>query len=94
MNEIKTATLELSDRDEPIVLTNINILQAMAADDPSENHNTKNWYIGYGDYDYGLKWIVARAAEHATGESVSSRKFHTDSAKEVVEELGFNIVER
>jgi hypothetical protein len=93
VTEINEAILQLSEDTEPIAINNIDILEVMAATDPEINRGSKTWYIKYGDVDYPLKWVVARAAENFRDQSVDSRQFHTDDAKDIITELGFEIVE-
>jgi transcription initiation factor IIE alpha subunit len=94
MTEIKQTVLELSDDIEPVAINNIDVIDVMAATDPEKNRGAKTWYIKYGDVDYPLKWVVARAAENSCDHSVDSRQFHTDYAKKVATELGFEVKER
>lgn len=94
MTKIQESVLHLSEDTKPVVLNNIDILEVMAATNPEKNQGAKTWYIECGDVDYPLKWVVARAAENSRGQSVDSRQFHTEDAKNVVAELGFEIIER
>ena len=94
MTKIKEYILQLSEDAEPIAINNIDVLEVMAATDPEKNDGARNWYIKYGDVDYPLKWVIARAAENTRGQPVDSRQFHTDDAKDLVTELGFEVIER
>lgn len=87
MTEITAATIEWPNLDEPIAVTNVDILAAMAETDPNETHGTKNWYVSYGGHDYPLKHIVGRAIAHETG--TERREGHTRRCADLVEELGF-----
>lgn len=94
MTEIRETIFKLPGGKGDTVINNIHLLKALAAEHPDENRSAKNWYLQYGDFDYPLKWAVARAAENATGESVDRGRFHTDDARRVAKELGFEIVEK
>lgn len=94
MTEVKEALLSVSERDKPIIINNVEMLKAMAAADPDENRGAESWYVRYENVDYPLKWAVAKAAEFSLGKSVNRRSFHTDDAKEVASDLGFEITKR
>ncbi|WP_226005984.1 hypothetical protein [Natrinema salinisoli] len=90
MVDITTSTISWKSIDEPIEVTNIDVLAAMAETDPNENHGTKHWYVSYGGHDYPLKHIVGRAIAHATG--TERREPHTNRGVKLVEELGFTTI--
>ncbi|MFA1612165.1 hypothetical protein [Halobellus rubicundus] len=92
MTELTTATIDWSGTDEPIALTNIHILTAMAEMDPNESKGERSRYVKFGGFEYPLKYTVGRAIAHATGEE--RRDFHSDRGEELLEQLGFETVKK
>lgn len=90
MTELTAATIEWTGTDEPIAVTNVHVLTAMAETDPNEPQGERTRYVKFGEYEYPLKHIVGRAIIHATGEEKEG--YHSDRAENLVEELGFETV--
>lgn len=87
MVELTSSTINWGSLDEPIAVTNVDVLAAMAETDPNETHGTQHWYVTYQDQEYPLKHIVGRAIAHSTG--TERREGHTKRCINLVEDLGF-----
>ena len=78
--------------DEPIAITNLHLIAAMAETDPRDRHGERSWCVTDREVDYSLKHVVSRASEYPIGEEHS--RFHTRRAAKLVENLGFTTTEK
>lgn len=92
MTELTTAIIDWSGTDEPIAITNIDVLSALAETDPNKSQGERTRYLEFGEHEYPLKHIVSKAIAHATGEERGG--FHSNRAESLVEELGFETVRK
>ena len=95
MSRTKTSTIDWRSADGPYAVADDHTVEAMAASDPNETHGSWKLFIDYRGQEYPLNHIVGRAIEIGNDVELERYGFHSRRrGKRLVEELGFEVVER
>ena len=95
MSQTKTSVIDWRSTDGPYAVADDHIVGAMAASDPNKSHGSWKLFIDYRGQEYPLNHIVGRAIEIGNDVELERYSFHSRrKGKRLVDELGFEVVER